>query len=84
MADLEDVCDLSKDAVIVRLHGFFQTDDRIAIQEITRQLFLEKEAEKQSFGTFSGRFTFVKRVKPRKLTHYGVLTQKTLVFSWNL
>lgn len=57
LADLEAICDLQNDSVVVRLHGFFQTDDRIAIQEITRQLFLEKEAENQSFGTFSGKET---------------------------
>ena len=38
LTDLEAVCDLEKDYVVIKLHGFFQTDDRIAIQEITRQV----------------------------------------------
>jgi hypothetical protein len=38
LAELEAVCDFEKDYVVIKLHGFFQTDDRIAIQEITRQV----------------------------------------------
>lgn len=52
--DLERLPEFSKNGVVVRLHGFFQTDDRLAIQEITRQLFLEEEAAKRTFGSFSG------------------------------
>ena len=44
----------NRDAVVIRLHGFFQTDDRIAIQEITRQLFMEKESANKVFGSFAG------------------------------
>lgn len=55
LADLEKVCDLKNDSVVIKLHGYFQTDDRIAIQEITRQLFLEKETAEKYFGTFSGK-----------------------------
>lgn len=54
LAELETICDLQNDSVVIKLHGFFQTDDRIAIQEITRQLFLEKETANKVFGTFSG------------------------------
>lgn len=38
IADLEAICNFEKDYVVIKLHGFFQTDDRIAIQEITRQV----------------------------------------------
>ncbi len=54
LSELESVCDFEKDSVVIKLHGFFQTDDRIAIQEITRQLFLEKETANKVFGSFSG------------------------------
>ena len=54
LAELENVPNFNRDAVVIKLHGFFQTDDRIAIQEITRQLFLEKESANKVFGSFAG------------------------------
>ena len=54
LAELENVPNFNRDAVVIRLHGFFQTDDRIAIQEITRQLFMEKESANKVFGSFAG------------------------------
>jgi len=57
--ELASTPNFSRDAVVVKLHGFFQTDDRIAIQEITRQLFLEKETENKVFGTFSENLNFL-------------------------
>ncbi|XP_046441995.1 origin recognition complex subunit 4-like [Daphnia pulex] len=59
LAELEAVCDFEKDYVVIKLHGFFQTDDRIAIQEITRQLFLEEEAAGRAFGSFSENLNFL-------------------------
>ena len=52
--ELEALPNFSQNCVIVNLNGFFQTDDRIAIQEITRQLFLEEQAAGKVFGSFSG------------------------------
>ena len=54
LAELENVPNFNRDAVVIKLHGFFQTDDRIAIQEITRQLFMEKESANKVFGSFAG------------------------------
>ncbi|XP_057364508.1 origin recognition complex subunit 4-like [Daphnia carinata] len=59
IADLEATCNLEKDYVVIKLHGFFQTDDRIAIQEITRQLFLEEETANRTFGSFSENLNFL-------------------------
>ena len=54
LAELENVPNFNRDAVVIKLHGFFQTDDRIAIQEITRQLFMENESANKVFGSFAG------------------------------
>jgi len=59
LGELESIPNFSKNSVIIKLHGFFQTDDRIAIQEISRQLFLEKETENKVFGTFSENLQFL-------------------------
>ena len=59
LEELECIPNFSKNSVVIKLHGFFQTDDRIAIQEISRQLFLEKETENKVFGTFSGTFILI-------------------------
>jgi len=59
LEELECIPNFSKNSVVIKLHGFFQTDDRIAIQEISRQLFLEKETENKVFGTFSENLQFL-------------------------
>ncbi|XP_063952087.1 origin recognition complex subunit 4-like [Lytechinus pictus] len=43
----------------VHLNGLLQTDDRIAIQEITRQLKLENVAEDKVFGSFAENLAFL-------------------------
>ncbi|KAK4002450.1 hypothetical protein OUZ56_004278 [Daphnia magna] len=71
IADLEAICNFEKDYVVIKLHGFFQTDDRIAIQEITRQLFLEEETANRTFGSFSENLNFLLdslKVADRKTT----------------
>nr|XP_002121287.2 origin recognition complex subunit 4 [Ciona intestinalis] len=50
---------LSKTLIIVRLNGYMQTDDRIALAEITRQLHLENTLGDKVFGSFSETLQFL-------------------------
>ena len=43
----------------VRLHGLLQTDDNIALEEITRQLKLENVVEGMVFGSFEEKLQFL-------------------------
>ena len=40
--------------ILIKLHGLVQTDDRLALREITRQLRLEECADARQFGSFAG------------------------------
>lgn len=42
------------EGVVVRLSGLLQTDDRLALKEITCQLRLENAAANKVFGSFAG------------------------------
>lgn len=70
LSELETLPSFSRDSVVVKLNGFFQTDDRIAIQEITRQLFLEKEAANKVFGSFAGVSSKAKNRLSHIYTHF--------------
>ncbi|XP_041458648.1 origin recognition complex subunit 4-like isoform X1 [Lytechinus variegatus] len=50
---------VSNNLLQVHLNGLLQTDDRIAIQEITRQLKLENVAEDKVFGSFAENLAFL-------------------------
>ncbi|KAK7481054.1 hypothetical protein BaRGS_00027690 [Batillaria attramentaria] len=50
---------LKQNAMIVRLNGLLQTDDRIALKEITRQLQLENTVGDRVFGSFSENLQFL-------------------------
>lgn len=43
----------------MRLHGLLQTDDNIALEEITRQLKLENVVEDMVFGSFEEKLQFL-------------------------
>ena len=43
----------------VKLNGLLQTDDNIALEEITRQLKLENVAEDMVFGSFEEKLQFL-------------------------
>lgn len=59
LAELKKNRKLSSNLLQVHLNGLLQTDDRIAIQEITRQLQLENVAEDKVFGSFSENLAFL-------------------------
>lgn len=50
---LEVLGTLSK-GMVVNLSGLLQTDDRLALKEITRQLKLENATADKVFGSFAG------------------------------
>uniref|UniRef100_H2ZA47 Origin recognition complex subunit 4 n=1 Tax=Ciona savignyi TaxID=51511 RepID=H2ZA47_CIOSA len=50
---------ISKSLLVVRLNGYVQTDDRIALDEITRQLHLENTVGDKVFGSFSETLAFL-------------------------
>nr|CAB3264577.1 origin recognition complex subunit 4 [Phallusia mammillata] len=59
---LEDIHNDSKNAknlLIVKLNGYLQTDDRIALAEITRQLKLENTIGDKVFGSFAETLAFL-------------------------
>jgi len=45
--------------LLVELNGFLQTDDKIALKEITRQLHLENLVGDRVFGSFADHLTFL-------------------------
>jgi len=48
-----------ENAVVVELNGFLQTDDRLALKEITRQLHLENVVGDRVFGSFADHLSFL-------------------------
>jgi len=49
----------SDNVVVVRLSGLIQTDDKIALRDITKQLKLENVVGNKVFGSFSEHLTFL-------------------------
>lgn len=49
----------SENVVLVELNGFLQTDDKLALKEITRQLHLENVVGDKVFGSFSDHLSFL-------------------------
>ncbi|GAB6032063.1 origin recognition complex subunit 4 [Chamberlinius hualienensis] len=52
-------CDSDENVIQVHLNGYLQTDDRIAINEITRQLQLESTTGDNTFGSFAENLAFL-------------------------
>jgi origin recognition complex subunit 4 len=48
-----------ENVVVVQLNGLLQTDDRIALKEITKQLHLENVTGDRVFGSFAEHLTFL-------------------------
>ncbi|XP_030828968.1 origin recognition complex subunit 4-like isoform X2 [Strongylocentrotus purpuratus] len=76
LAELVKNRKVSTNLLQVRLNGLLQTDDRIAIQEITRQLKLENVAEEKVFDVVE---LLEKRVKSR-FSHRQIHVFNTLTF----
>jgi len=51
--------DWSENVVVVHLSGLIQTDDKVALRDITKQLNLENVVENKVFGSFSEHLTFL-------------------------
>lgn len=68
LKELKSLPNFNDNCVVIKLHGFFQTDDRIALQEITRQLFLENETANKVFGSFAGVMTQATRFSLKIIT----------------
>ncbi|XP_023324545.1 origin recognition complex subunit 4 [Eurytemora carolleeae] len=49
----------SENVVVVQLNGFLQTDDKVSLKEITRQLHLENVVGDRVFGSFSDHLSFL-------------------------
>ncbi|XP_071771357.1 origin recognition complex subunit 4 [Centroberyx gerrardi] len=58
LRELEEA-DLQKNLLQVYLNGLLQTDDRIALREITRQLHLENVVGDKVFGSFAENLAFL-------------------------
>ncbi|RUS33554.1 origin recognition complex subunit 4 C-terminus-domain-containing protein [Jimgerdemannia flammicorona] len=50
---------VDKTFIVVRLNGLAQTDDRLALREITRQLCFQQELEQRSFSSFADCLAFL-------------------------
>ncbi|XP_071491092.1 origin recognition complex subunit 4-like [Diadema antillarum] len=59
LSELEKSRKIANNLLRVHLNGLLQTDDRIAIQEITRQLRLENVVEDKVFGSFAENLAFL-------------------------
>ncbi|KAJ8393761.1 hypothetical protein AAFF_G00056760 [Aldrovandia affinis] len=55
---LED-SEVKKNVLLVQLNGLLQTDDRVALKEITRQLQLENVVGDKVFGSFAENLAFL-------------------------
>lgn len=56
MQDDKNVCE---DLSIIRLNGFMQTNDRLALEEITRQLNLQGAVQDKNFESFAEHLTYL-------------------------
>ncbi|CAL8308156.1 unnamed protein product [Merluccius merluccius] len=59
LAELLTEADVQKTLLQVHLNGLLQTDDRIALKEITRQLSLENVVGDKVFGSFAENLAFL-------------------------
>ncbi|CAJ1087710.1 origin recognition complex subunit 4 [Xyrichtys novacula] len=59
LRDLMEEKEVQKNLLQVHLNGLLQTDDRIALKEITRQLSLENVVGDKVFGSFSENLVFL-------------------------
>lgn len=59
LAELNKDSKISGNLLQVHLHGLLQTDDRIAVQEITLQLKLENVVKDKVFGSMAEKLTFL-------------------------
>uniref|UniRef100_A0A674C363 Origin recognition complex subunit 4 n=1 Tax=Salmo trutta TaxID=8032 RepID=A0A674C363_SALTR len=59
LRELLEVKDINKNVLPVHLNGLLQTDDRIALKEITRQLNLENVVGDKVFGSFAENLAFL-------------------------
>ncbi|XP_026217196.1 origin recognition complex subunit 4 [Anabas testudineus] len=59
LRDLLEDKDVQKNLLQVHLNGLLQTDDRIALKEITRQLHLENAVGDKVFGSFAENLAFL-------------------------
>lgn len=51
--------ELSRNAVLVRLHGLIHTDDRLALKSITSQMNLDNAVDGKVFGSFAENLAFL-------------------------
>lgn len=59
LRDLLEEKEIQKNLLQVHLNGLLQTDDRIALKEITRQLHLENVVGDKVFGSFAENLAFL-------------------------
>ncbi|XP_015227166.1 PREDICTED: origin recognition complex subunit 4 [Cyprinodon variegatus] len=59
LRELSEVTEVQKNLLQVHLNGLLQTDDRIALKEITRQLHLENVVGDRVFGSFAENLAFL-------------------------
>uniref|UniRef100_A0A665SVG3 Origin recognition complex subunit 4 n=1 Tax=Echeneis naucrates TaxID=173247 RepID=A0A665SVG3_ECHNA len=59
LGDLLEETEAQKNLLQVHLNGLLQTDDRIALKEITRQLHLENVVGDKVFGSFAENLAFL-------------------------
>ncbi|CAL1526075.1 unnamed protein product [Lymnaea stagnalis] len=57
--DLYTDSSIKENMMLVKLHGLLQTDDRLALREITRQLKLENTVGDKVFGSFAETLQFL-------------------------
>lgn len=59
LKELQEEKDVKSNIMLVHLNGLLQTDDRIALKEITRQLNLENVVGDKVFGSFAENLAFL-------------------------
>ncbi|XP_037552285.1 origin recognition complex subunit 4 [Nematolebias whitei] len=59
LRELSKEQEVQKNLLLVHLNGLLQTDDRIALKEITRQLHLENVVGDKVFGSFAENLAFL-------------------------
>ncbi|XP_016345040.1 origin recognition complex subunit 4 [Sinocyclocheilus anshuiensis] len=59
LRELMSLREVQKNVLLVELNGLLQTDDKIALKEITRQLHLENVVGDKVFGSFAENLAFL-------------------------
>ncbi|KAL1273409.1 hypothetical protein QQF64_029271, partial [Cirrhinus molitorella] len=59
LRELMSLKEVQKNVLLVELNGLLQTDDKIALKEITRQLHLENVVGDKVFGSFAENLAFL-------------------------